>query len=512
MRQRFPDADVVVFGHSHMPLHEEEDGFQLFNPGSPTQRRRAPRHTIGIAGWTRAGPLGARRARLASGRWQAKGRQASFGVQAQALVRRNPRADAESEARGASPDRGRFVVQQHDATNLHWDLRLEHEGVALSWALPRGIPQLPDRSANRLAVRTEDHPLKYLDFDGEIPAGEYGAGTMSIWDSGTYEAEKLRDDEVIATFDGERLRAATRCSSTRGKNWIIHRMDPPLDPERQPIPDELKPMQPRRGEMPPSRTSGASRSPGAGCGRCCGASRATSAARAAAASSRETVDSVSRSCGGSRARSVPPRPCSTASWWCLTTDGGPSAERLRERKRGDSDSVARRLARDKPATLMLFDLLFCDGRDSTDLPYEERRERLEGLELDGGAWQTPSWHRGDGAAAARGRRGRAGCAGLMAKRLGSPYLPGRSGRRLGQGGGMSAAAQAADQAAAGDDPQAAPARERSGPTSRSSTASARSSSSTATSPTSSRAGQVAVAATSRSSLLRPAATSSTASW
>ena len=109
---------------------------------------------------------------------------------------------AGSEAAGG----GRFVVQQHDATNLHWDLRLEHDGVALSWALPRGVPQRPDRSANRLAVRTEDHPLSYLDFEGGIPSGEYGAGTMAVWDSGTYTAEKLRSDEVIAEFDGERLR------------------------------------------------------------------------------------------------------------------------------------------------------------------------------------------------------------------------------------------------------------------------------------------------------------------
>ena len=151
---------------------------------------------------------------------------------------------------------GRFVVQQHDATNLHWDLRLEHEGVALSWALPRGVPQLPDRAANRLAVRTEDHPLKYLEFHGEIPAGQYGAGTMTIWDSGTYEAEKLRDDEVIATFDGERMRGRYVLFRTRGKNWMIHRMDPPLDPERQLIPDDLSPMQHRRGDLPDRRRLG----------------------------------------------------------------------------------------------------------------------------------------------------------------------------------------------------------------------------------------------------------------
>src|SRR5436190_18792309 len=152
--------------------------------------------------------------------------------------------DGEAESPAAS---GRFVVHQHNARNLHWDLRVEHDGVLLSWALPRGVPQLPDRSANRLAVHTEDHPLEYIDFEGEIPAGEYGAGRMSIWDAGSYQATKLRKDELIAEFEGERMLGRYALFQTRGRDWMIHRMDPPLDPERQPLPDELRPMLARRG-------------------------------------------------------------------------------------------------------------------------------------------------------------------------------------------------------------------------------------------------------------------------
>src|SRR5512144_861403 len=85
----------------------------------------------------------------------------------------------EPRGRGRSKraaDESRFVIQEHHARRIHWDLRLERDGVLASWALPRGVP--PEPKDNRLAVRTEDHPLEYLDFHGEIPKGSYGAGTM----------------------------------------------------------------------------------------------------------------------------------------------------------------------------------------------------------------------------------------------------------------------------------------------------------------------------------------------
>src|SRR3954463_4509195 len=108
----------------------------------------------------------------------------------------------------------RFVVQEHHARRLHWDLRLEHEGALASWAVPRGIPHDPAR--NGLAVRTEDHPLEYLDFHGEIPEGNYGAGTMTIWDRGVYEVHKWRDSEVMVTLHGERVQGRYVLFRTRG--------------------------------------------------------------------------------------------------------------------------------------------------------------------------------------------------------------------------------------------------------------------------------------------------------
>ena len=102
------------------------------------------------------------------------------------------------------------MIHEHHARRLHWDLRLERDGVLVSWALPRGVP--PDPGENRLAVHTEDHPLEYLEFEGDIPKGEYGAGRSG---SGP---RHVRDREVRAGEGGRRLprrtgdRAATRCS------------------------------------------------------------------------------------------------------------------------------------------------------------------------------------------------------------------------------------------------------------------------------------------------------------
>jgi len=330
-----------------------------------------------------------------------------------------------SEPRGGEGElagEGRFVVHQHDATNLHWDLRLEHDGVLLSWALPRGVPQLPDRAANRLAVHTEDHPLEYIDFHGAIPAGEYGAGDMTIWDSGTYEAEKLRADEVIATFAGERMQGRYVLFQTRGKNWMIHRMDPPLDPERVLMPDDLRPMQAKRGELPADEDEFGFEIAWGGVRTMLwcepGHIRKADARGVEDPNMRfPELRRIARTLGSTEA-------ILDGELVVIGEDGRPDAAALRERKRATSESVARRLSNQKRATLVLFDLPFCDGHLLTGRPYSERRERLEALALDGEAWQTPSYHRGDGGqllAAASER----GLPGLVAKRLDSEYEPGR---------------------------------------------------------------------------------------
>ena len=119
-----------------------------------------------------------------------------------------------------------FVIQEHHARRLHYDFRLERDGVLVSWAVPKNLPETT--AVNHLAVHTEDHPLEYGGFEGTIPKGEYGGGKVIIWDSGTYDTEKFRDDdekgEVIVTLHGQRISGRYALIQTNGDQWLAHRM------------------------------------------------------------------------------------------------------------------------------------------------------------------------------------------------------------------------------------------------------------------------------------------------
>lgn len=115
----------------------------------------------------------------------------------------------------------RFVVHRHDASRLHWDLRLEREGVLKSWAVPKEPPV--DPGVKRLAVEVEDHDLVHIDFEGEIPEGEYGAGTVSIWDDGTYDLLSEHGRRLKLALRGRRLRGEYVLVPLEGKNWLFFR-------------------------------------------------------------------------------------------------------------------------------------------------------------------------------------------------------------------------------------------------------------------------------------------------
>ena len=142
-----------------------------------------------------------------------------------------------------------FVIQEHHARRLHYDFRLEHDGVLVSWAVPKNIPVDPKQ--NRLAVHTEDHPLEYATFSGRIPKGEYGGGDVSIWDSGTYELEKWRDDEVIVVLHGKKARGRFALIRAKGSQWLMHLMkDAPDKPTpEKPTPKNIPPMLATAGDI-----------------------------------------------------------------------------------------------------------------------------------------------------------------------------------------------------------------------------------------------------------------------
>jgi bifunctional non-homologous end joining protein LigD len=338
----------------------------------------------------------------------------------------------EPAGRSRARQRGeRFVIQEHHARSLHWDLRLEREGVLVSWAVPKGIPTDPKR--NHLAVHVEDHPLEYIDFAGEIPEGEYGAGKVKIWDSGTYECEKWRDDEVIVTFHGKRLEGKYVLFRTKGKNWMIHRMDPPADPGEDPMPEHVVPMMARLSDLPRNDRDYAFevKWDGVRAISYCEGGRVRLESRNLRDVTKHYPElrKLGRELGSRRA-------VLDGEIVALDEQGHPSFQRLQPRMQLASESAIRRRMADTPVTYMIFDVLYLEGRNTMGLPYTERRALLEQLDLNGDNWRTPAYHVGEGKAMLAASKEQ-GLEGVLAKRLDSRYKPGsRSGDWLKVKNGM----------------------------------------------------------------------------
>jgi len=116
----------------------------------------------------------------------------------------------------------RFVIQKHQARALHYDFRLEREGVFKSWAVPKGLPE--KTGIRRLAIQVEDHSLEFGKFQGRIPDGEYGAGTIEIWDRGTYDLQEWQEDRIGFTLHGERLQGTyslVRFQQGDDRRWLL---------------------------------------------------------------------------------------------------------------------------------------------------------------------------------------------------------------------------------------------------------------------------------------------------
>ena len=339
-----------------------------------------------------------------------------------------------------------FVIQEHHARRLHYDFRLEHDGVLVSWAVPKGPPA--DTGNNHLAVQTEDHPLEYATFAGDIPKGEYGGGHVSIWDSGTYELHKWRDGkEVIVTLRGQptgglggepRSYALIHTGGGSGqpeKNWLMHLMKekPSYGPvgrarsgDDLPLPDEVAPM--LATPATPDQI-------------------AATQDEYAYEMKWDGVRSVVYLAGGSvklvsrRGRDDTPAypdlvealrqvdvETAVLDGEIVVTDdsGRPTFGLLQNRINLTRPTDIQRAAATWPAQLMVFDILELDGRSLVREPYERRRALLEQAVrgVIGGRVQVPPIFDGDLDAALSTSRALK-LEGVVAKRHGSVYQPGR---------------------------------------------------------------------------------------
>ncbi|OBB47953.1 ATP-dependent DNA ligase [Mycobacterium sp. 852002-51961_SCH5331710] len=306
----------------------------------------------------------------------------------------------------------KFVIQEHHARRLHYDLRLERDGVLVSWAVPKNLPDTP--SVNHLAVHTEDHPLEYLTFHGEIPKGEYGGGKMIIWDSGTYEAEKFNDvrpdsskdgGEVIINLRGKKIDGRYALIQTDGKNWLAHRMKD----QKRPQSGDLAPMLSTEGSVAKLKASQwAFEGKWDGYRVIIDADRGRLTVRSRRG--RDVTGEFSQF-EAVAADLADHHVILDGEAVALDESGAPSFSEMQNR------------ARSTRVEFWAFDILYLDGRSLLRARYSDRRKLLEAL-AEGGGLIVPDVLPGDGPEAmeyARKKRWE----GVVAKKLDSTYQPGR---------------------------------------------------------------------------------------
>jgi len=352
-------------------------------------------------------------------------------------AKRDPRKTAEPvpAAGSALPHGGddTFVVQEHHTPRrspahpgtgerVHWDLRLERDGVLKSWAVPKGPPT--EQGANRLAVPTEDHPLEYASFSGPIAAGEYGGGQVTIWDAGRYATEKWDDRHIIVTFDGRRLAGRYALFPVGDRAWNIRKLDAGRPPEEEPPAAVPLPMLATTGELPPSeedaRWAYEFKWDGV---------RAVAAVRGGVLglTSRKGTDITVRYPEVSRLPAALAGHDAVVDGEIVAMDaaGRPDFGALQNRMHRTGPEVPR-MAAANPVTYLVFDLLSLDGEDLLDVPYAERRARLDALAPAGHRWVMTPWFAGGGPGVLAASEEN-GLEGVVAKRLDSAYRPGLRG-------------------------------------------------------------------------------------
>ncbi|GAA0229796.1 non-homologous end-joining DNA ligase [Cryptosporangium japonicum] len=309
----------------------------------------------------------------------------------------------------------RFVIQEHHARSLHWDFRLERDGVLVSWAIPKGLP--PDPKQNHLAVHTEDHPLDYASFEGAIPAGEYGGGNVTVWDHGTYDLEKWTEREVKVVLHGTRSNGRYVLFKT-GKDWMIHRMDP-VPEGWQPLPELVPPMLATLGALPGDDAEWAYEMKWDGVRLVLyisgGRVKALTRNHRDVTSNYPELHQLAASVG---IRQM------VVDGEVVATDANGRISFGALQNRMHVSRPTKKLLADSPVTFLAFDLLHLDGEPLLERPYAERRALLTEQGLKGAHWSTPPHFAGGGADAVATSRAQ-GLEGIVAKRLTSKYLPGK---------------------------------------------------------------------------------------
>lgn len=310
-----------------------------------------------------------------------------------------------------------FVIQKHNATRLHYDLRLEREGVLASWAVPRGLPTSPGEK--RLAVQTEDHPLDYGGFEGWIPKGHYGAGEVRIFDRGTFEPIEWKDDKLTFRLHGNRHRGEYHLVKTK-EGWLVFLSkssaaeQPEAPPVFSPMLAELwsEAFDDKRWRFEPKLdgirtlayvTTDATRLVSR-------TGRDQSAQYPELANLAEYVNALSAVIDGEIVAE--------------DEEGRPSFERLQQRMNLSAPREIQRARSKVPVLLFVFDLLWFDGRDLTREPLEERRRQLEEIVTVTGPTNLTVYTDGKGKQFfAKAKE--LGFEGVVAKKLGSQYIAGR---------------------------------------------------------------------------------------
>jgi bifunctional non-homologous end joining protein LigD len=338
----------------------------------------------------------------------------------QYLKMRDFAATPEPAGGDPSSDGHSFVIQRHDATRLHYDLRLERDGVLVSWAVPKGLPLV--KGEKHLAVQTEDHPMEYGSFEGTIPKGHYGAGEVRIWDRGAYDLLEWTDKKVSFRLIGERHHGEYHLVKTsRGeRDWLIFLGK---DSEESAVarPPQFSPMLATPGYDPFDRAGWWFEPKFDG-------------VRTLLYLEGEDVRLFSRT-GRDQTATYPElgrvyRRISAVNavldGEIVATDdqGQTSFELLQQRMNLAGRSEIERIRKKIPVELVVFDILWLDGEDLTKLPLSERRDLLQSVVLEDKGIRLVYWVPDEGINFYRAAK-KHGLEGVIAKRATSRYQPGR---------------------------------------------------------------------------------------